>query len=320
MVAKKGFIFVGIVLGCMPCLFGNDEKIASEKTNCLPAASQKVDARISGDIERPLLRPVVSKTEEAISNSNNQKTEELPSGSHKEDSVESLLSLLRTEREKLQGLENRYRKIGNNVLAEADGTKSKDGDVGKITESLPAAPENGLSPSGNLQAKTGTSRETSNGDSIKNAKVEEGSSTAQLYVMKNNKKSELDANNTKNHRLNMILRNVSQVDVAECYYKLCEYDNALQMYKLLTPNNTSLDQYTWAQYQVANCYRNMKKYDMALGEYQRFVNQFPESDLIDQAKWYMEDVGWWKAWSEKNTLTDNQLLTASNNHISKISK
>ncbi len=317
MVAKKGLIFVGIVLGCMPCLFGNDEKIASDKTNGLPAATQKVDARISGDIERPLLRPVVSKTEEAIPNSNNQKTEELPSGFKKEEGVESLLSLLRTEREKLQGLENQYRKIGNNVLMEPDGAKNKDGDMSKITESLPAAPENGFSPSGNLQAKIGTSRETSNGDSIKNAKVEEGSSTAQLYIMKNNKKSELDANNAKNQRLDMILRNVSQLDVAECYYKLCEYDNALQMYKLFTPDNTSSDQYIWAQYQVANCYRNMKKYDIALGEYQRFVNQFPESDLTDQAKWYMEDIGWWKAWYEKNTLANNQLLTASNNRISK---
>lgn len=317
MVAKKGLIFVGIVLGCMPCLFGNDEKIASDKTNCLPAAPQKVDARISGDIERPLLRPVVSKTEEAIPNSNNQKTEELPSGFKKEDGVESLLTLLRTEREKLQGLENQYRKIGNNVLMEPDGSKNKDGDMNKITESLPAAQENDPLQSGNMQAKIGTSRETSNGDSIKNAKVEEGSSTAQLYIMKNNKKSELDANNAKNQRLDMILRNVSQLDVAECYYKLCEYDNALQMYKLFTPNNTSSDQYIWAQYQVANCYRNMKKYDIALGEYQRFVNQFPESDLTDQAKWYMEDIGWWKAWSEKNTLANNQLLTASNNHISK---
>ena len=208
MLMKKGLIFVGIVLGCMPCLFGNDEKIASVKTNCLPTASQKVDARISGDIERPLLRPVVSKTEETISNSNNQKTEELPSGFKKEEGVESLLTLLRTEREKLQGLENQYRKIGNNVLMEPDGAKNKDGDMSKITESLPAAPENGFSPSGNLQAKIGTSRETSNGDSIKNVRVEEGSSTAQLYVLKNNKKSELGTNNTINQRLEMIIKNV----------------------------------------------------------------------------------------------------------------
>lgn len=283
MVAKKGLISLGIVLGCMPCLFGNEEKIASHKTNCLPASPQKVDARISGDIERPLLRPVVYKTEEAISNSNNQKTEEAPSGSGKEDGVESLLSLLRTEREKLQELENQYNKIGNNVFVEPDGIKNKDG------------------------------------DSIKDVSVKEGSSTAQLYVMKNNKKPEVGTNNTntKNQRLEMIIRNVSQLDVAECYYKLCEYDNALQRYKLFTPDNTSLDQYIWAQFQVANCYRNMKKYDVALSEYQRFVNQFPESNLTDQAKWYMEDIGWWKAWSEKNTLANNQLLTASNNRVSK---
>ena len=77
MVAKKGLIFVGIILGCMPCLFGNDEKIASQKTNSLPTAPQRVDAKISDDIERPLLRPVVYKKEEGVSNSNNQKTEEI---------------------------------------------------------------------------------------------------------------------------------------------------------------------------------------------------------------------------------------------------
>ena len=317
MVAKKGLIFVGIVLGCMPCLFGNEEKITSHKTNCLPAIPQKVDARISGDIERPLLRPVVYKKEEAISNSKNQKTEELPSGSKREDGVENLLSLLRTEREKLQELENQYNKIGNNVFVELDDTKNKDGDMNKITESLPAAPENSLSQSGNIQAKIGTSAKISNGDSIKDVSVKEGSSTAQPYTMKNNKKPEVGTNNTINQRLEMIIKNVSQLDVAECYYKLCEYDNALQRYKLFTPNNASSDQYIWAQYQVANCYRNMKKYDIALSEYQRFVNQFPESDLTDQAKWYMEDIGWWKAWSEKNTLANNQLLTASNNRVSK---
>jgi len=317
MVAKKGLIFVGIVLGCMPCLFGNEEKITSHKTNCLPAIPQKVDARISGDIERPLLRPVVYKKEEAISNSKNQKTEELPSGSKREDGVENLLSLLRTEREKLQELENQYNKIGNNAFVELDGAKNKDGDMNKITESLPTAPENGLPQSGDIQAKIGTSAKISNGDSIKDVSVKEGSSTAQPYTMKNNKKPEVGTNNTINQRLEMIIKNVSQLDVAECYYKLCEYDNALQRYKLFTPNNASSDQYIWAQYQVANCYRNMKKYDIALSEYQRFVNQFPESDLTDQAKWYMEDIGWWKAWSEKNILANNQLLTASNSRVSK---
>src|SRR3989339_730229 len=255
MVAKKGLIFLGIVLGCMPCLFGNDEKIVSNKTNYLPAIPQKVDARISGDIERPLLRPVVY--------------------------------------------------------------KKKDGYLSKITESLPTAPENGIPQSGRMQAKIGTSIEISNRDSIKDVSVKEGSSTAQLYTMKNNNKSESGTKNTINQRLEMIIKNVSQLDVAECYYKLCEYENALQMYKLFSPNNTSSDQYIWAQYQVANCYRNMKKYDVALSEYQRFVNQFPESNLTDQAKWYVEDIGWWKAWSEKNTLANNQLLTASNNRVSK---
>ncbi|MBI2471703.1 MAG: tetratricopeptide repeat protein [Planctomycetes bacterium] len=314
---KKGLIFIGIVLGCMSSLFGNDESVSSDKTNCLPATTQKVEARISGDIERPLLRPVVLKKEEAVSDLNNQKTEELSSDSKKEDGVENLLTLLRAEREKLQELENKYNKIGNHGLVELDGAKNKDADMSKTTGSLPAAPENGLPQSGDIQAKIGTPKEISNRDAARDASIRGGSSTARLYIMKNNKKSEVGTNNTINQRLEMIIKNVSQLDVAECYYKLCEYDNALQMYKLFTPNNTSSDQYIWAQYQVANCYRNMKKYDSALSEYQRFVNQFPDSDLTDQAKWYMEDIGWWKAWSEKNTLASNQLLTASNNYISR---
>ncbi|MDO8141369.1 MAG: tetratricopeptide repeat protein [Candidatus Brocadiales bacterium] len=317
MIVKKGLIFVGIVLGCMSCLFGNDESISSDKTNCLPATTQKVETKISGDIERPLLRPVVLKKEEAVSDLNNQKTEELSSDSKKEDGVENLLALLRTEREKLQELENKYNKIGNHGFVELDGAKNKNGDMDKITGSLPVAQENGLAQSGDIQDKIGMPKEISNRDAAKDVSIREGSSTAQLYIMKNNKKSEVCTNNTINQRLEMIIKNVSQLDVAECYYKLCEYDNALQMYKLFTPNNTSSDQYIWAQYQVANCYRNMKKYDSALSEYQRFVNQFPDSDLTDQAKWYMEDIGWWKAWSEKNTSANNQLLTASNNHVSK---
>ena len=317
MIIKKGLIFSGIVLGCMSFLYGNEENIANNKTNSLSTTPKKVYAKISGDIERPLLRPVACKKEDTVSNSNNQKTEEVPPSSKKEDSEDSLLSLLKAEREKLQELENQYKKIGNNMTVERDGTKYNDVDMNKMIESLPAVRENSPLQSLNIQSKVGTSTEISNGDSTKDVSIRSGSSTAQLYIMNNNKKSESGTNNAINQRLEMIIKNVNQLDVAECYYKLCEYDNAVQRYKLITPNNTSLDQYTWAQYQIANCYRNMKKYDSALSEYQRFVNQFPDSDLIDKAKWYMEDVNWWKAWCEKNTLANNQLLTASNSHVSK---
>lgn len=315
MIMKTVLIFFGIVLGSTHCLFGNDENVSSEKTNRLTATTQKAESRISGDIERPLLRHVVLKKEEAAVDLNNQKTEKVLSGSKKEEGVEHLLALLKAEKENLQEMENKYNKMRNIFPAEPDGAKNNNGATEKTTGVRDAA-EKHLSQSLNAPAESIASKETANKDSIQKETRAEGA-TAQSSVINNTNKSEAGATMARNPRLEMILKNVSQMDVAECYYKLCEYENALRMYKLFAQNNTSSDQYVWAQYQVANCYRNMKKFDNALSEYQQFVSQFPDSDLTDQAKWYMEDIGWWKAWHEKNTLANNQLLTVSNNHISR---
>lgn len=316
MIMKTLLILVGIVLGSVYCLFGNDENVSSEKANSLTTATQKAESRISGDIERPLLRHVILKNEEAALDLNSQKTGKTTSDSIKEEGVEHLLALLRAEKENLQEMENKYNKMRNIFPAEPDGAKNNNGASEKTTRAMLVA-EKHPSQSLNAPAESNASEETANKDSIQKETRMEREATAQSSVINNNNNSEAGAKMTRNPRLEMILKNVSQLDVAECYYKLCEYDNALRMYKLFAQNNASSDQYVWAQYQVANCYRNMKKYDNALSEYQQFVSQFPDSDLTGQAKWYMEDIGWWKAWHEKNTLANKQVLTVSNNHTSR---
>ncbi len=317
MTAKTGLVIIVIVLGFMPCLFGNDKDVASTKTNYLPSLPVKSDGRITADIERPLLRPVVYRKEEQVQKPGNQKVEGTPSEPKKEEGVESLLSLLRTEREKLQELEQQYNTIGNNGYPGQNSAGVNREGVNTMTEPTSVSQVAQSSQPDSIQMNSGTSTEIPGGDAATEVSAGKGGAAPQLSVMKNNKKSETALSSATNKRLEMIARQVSQLDIAECYYKLCEYGEALQTYKLLTPANTSLDQYVWAQYQIANCYRNMKKYDSAFGEYQRFVNQFPESALADQAKWYMDDVTWWKGWQEKNTSAGDQLLTASNNHISR---
>lgn len=131
-----------------------------------------------------------------------------------------------------------------------------------------------------------------------------GSSTEQQGIAKD-RKQEIDISEDLNRRLSKVIGNGRLLDLAECFYKLWEYNNALQTYKLITPSDVSSDQYMWAQYQIANCYRNMKEFDQAINEYQHFIDQYPTGDLIEPAKWYIDDANWWKSWYKKNTLTSS---------------
>lgn len=319
MIAKKGLLCVGIILGCMPSLLGENENVTSQKINNSPASSKKVyvKAEISSDIERPLLRPVKAEKDDIVTN--DQGTVESSSNSKTEQCIENIMSILQAERKKLQELENEYKKLKKDVV-EKDDIKNSEIDVKMETESISAYAGN-VRSSDRLQpndksAIAGTSSALAKIYPLKDASTRNGSSTGQLIV-KDSKKPEVGVSNDLNQRLSKVIGNVSKLDLAECFYKLCEYDNALQTYKLLTPNDISLDQYIWAQYQIANCYRNMKKFDVAFNEYQRFINQYPGSDWVEQAKWYIEDINWWKSWYEKNTLTSNQLLAASDSYKSK---
>ncbi|MFN3531386.1 MAG: tetratricopeptide repeat protein, partial [Candidatus Brocadia sp.] len=277
-----------------------------------------VKAEISSDIERPLLRPVKSEKDDAVTN--DQGTVESSSNSKTEQCIENIMSILQAERKKLQELENEYKKLRKDVMEE-DDAKNSEIDVKMETESISASAGN-VRSSDRLQpneksAIAGASSALAKIYPLKDASTRNGSSTGQLYIVKDSKKPEVGVSNDLNQRLSKVIGNVSKLDLAECFYKLCEYDNALQTYKLLTLNDIPLDQYIWAQYQIANCYRNMKKFDVAFNEYQRFINQYPGSDWVEQAKWYIEDINWWKSWYEKNTLTSNQLLVSSGSYESK---
>lgn len=316
MIAMKGFLYIGIILGCMSSLLGENENSASQKINISPVSSEKVYTKteISSDIERPLLRPV--KVEKEDTATNGLETEKSPSNPKTEQCIENIMSILEAERKKLQELENEYKKLKKDVI-EKDNVKNSEIDVKKENESISISGSNGLI-NDRLQpneksAIVGTSSVLATIYPSKDSSIQNSNPTGQLSV----KNPEVDINNDLNQRLSKVIGNVSIFDLAECFYKLCEYDNALQTYKLLTPDDISLDQYIWSQYQIANCYRNIKKLDVALGEYQRFVNQYPGSDLIEQAKWYIEDIHWWKSWYEKNTLTNNPLLAASDGHESR---
>lgn len=316
MIAKKGLLCIGIVLGCMSSIFGENENIATQKINSSPALSKKVYAKIeiSSDIERPLLRPVKLEKEDTVTN--DQETAESSSDSKTGPCIENIMSILKAERKKLQELENEYKKLKKDVM-EKDNADNYEIDVKKEVESISTSVSNDRLQPNEKSEEAGTSSALARVYPLKDASMRNGSSTALLYTVEDSKKPEAGINNDLNQRLSKVIGNVSMLDLAECFYKLCEYDNALQTYKLLTPDDISLDQYIWAQYQIANCYRNMKKFDVAFSEYQRFVNQYPGSDLIEQAKWYIEDIQWWKSWYEKNTLTNNPLLAASGNRESK---
>jgi tetratricopeptide (TPR) repeat protein len=306
MIMKKGLVFIGIILGSMSCLFGGGENIPSSGLGDPSTVSKKVHpkAKLSSDIERPLLRPVILKKEDTMVKE--QKTVE--TNPKKEQGFENVLLLLKAEREKLQELEREYKKLEKKMV-EGDNVKRYEVDVSD-TSKMVLTPE-GRDKIGERTEIAGTSSAILDGNTIKSI-----SSSPLFNASEVVKKSKNGFDNDLNQRLVKVVKNVSLIDLAECFYKLGEYNNALQTYKLLTPKDISLDQYTWSQYQIANCYRNMKKFDIAFGEYQRFIDQFPGSDLIDQAKWYMEDVNWWKSWYAKNTLIDNQLIALTNGHES----
>lgn len=292
MIGKKGFISIWCVLLSVLFVIDNDRVDSDEIGNCSSSESKKVrtEAGANNNIERLLLRPV--KVEKEVVNTSNLKSED-PLCSHgAEQCVDGMTSVLSSERKKLYELEDEYKKLERELIVRDD--KKKPGDNEKLKadkkpdkDSTPSLLEK-MYPMPNMISRA-------------------GSSTAQQHAINDSKGQEAGLSEDLSHRLSKLTESGSLLDLAECFYKLCEYNNALQTYKLITPTDTLLNQYIWVQYQIANCYRNMKKYDLALSEYQRFINQYPNGDLIESAKWYIDDVMWWKAWSEKNSLVSSRM-------------
>lgn len=311
---KKGFICIWVILSYMPFLTGNDYIDSSKIVNFPSSESRKVFAKpeVSNDIERLLLRPV--KLDKGNSAIVNQESVDHVFKPEPEQNIEGITSILSAEKRKLDELENEYKKLEKESIESAD---AKNSDLSVIKENAlsSASISNDKLTSVRKSFEGTTSSLLKKRDPMKIVISPVGSSTDQHRITKD-RKPETDASEDLSHRLSKVIGKGRLLDLAECYYKLGEYNNALQTYKLITSSDASLDQYTWAQYQIANCYRNMREFDRAISEYQRFINQYPSGDLIEPAKWYIDDVNWWKSWCEKNALTNSHKLEISNSNTS----
>ncbi|KKO18272.1 MAG: hypothetical protein DCC43_00040 [Candidatus Brocadia sp.] len=305
MLTKKWFMCIWIILSYVPSLIGDDHIDTHKIVKPLSLESKKVLAKpeMSNDIERLLLRPV--KLEKEKTTIANQESVDYMFKPETEQNIEGITSILSAEKRKLNELENEYSKLEKELLGGVDA-KNADLSVSKGSESSSASFSND---------KVISVEKSEKKYPMKNTISSVGSSSDKPRVTKD-EKLEKGISENLSYRLSKVVGNGKLLDVAECFYKLGEYNDALQTYKLITSSDVSLDQYRWTQYQIANCYRNMREFDLALSEYQRFVNQYPTGDLIESAEWYIDDVNWWKSWCEKNAVNNRRNLEISKIHKS----
>lgn len=247
-------------------------------------------------------------------------TDKTSAGVKEYQSMENVLSNLNAEKERLRELEQKYLKL-QGVTSEAGlGKYFKSGtekDIGSV--SVPEASklsktvnQTGIGNVSNMITESSPLQGSKNVQYLKNdGDTELQKEHDNVVEMEDEKKAGVSS------RMLQYLagreREVNPVIIAECFYKLGEYEKALQSYKNIPQEEVLPHQFIWIQYQVANCYRYLKKYDDALNEFQNFIDKYPDSELVVQAKWYIEDINWWKEWREKNTLKNNKLLMLSDN-------
>ncbi|MEK7775753.1 MAG: hypothetical protein AAB331_00055, partial [Planctomycetota bacterium] len=219
-----------------------------------------------------------------------------------EHSEEAVLSILKAEKEKLQALEKKYGQLADEFKLEASSEEKGLSAQAAILNNKPTPVNDTSSAKNALLSKT-------EGKPAKGISTTAGNRAAG--------QQKVSSEETLDSRLEKEMKTINSFNAAECYYKLCEYENALKTYKMLTPDNCLAEQYQWAQFQIANCYRNLKDFEAALGEFKRFAGLSHDNELIDQANWYISDIQWWKTWNEKKSLLNNQLLAASGNKESK---
>ena len=212
-----------------------------------------------------------------------------------EYSEESVIVVLKAEKEKLRVLEKKYGQLADELMLEA-GSEEKGSTSQTTVLNNKHTPANAQVSKAEIKPSKGISTNAGN---------------------RSAGQQKAPAEESLDSRLEKELKTVNSFNAAECYYKLCEYENAMKTYKMLTPDNCLAEQYQWAQFQIANCYRNLKDFEAALGEYKRFTGLSHDNELIDQANWYISDIQWWKTWNEKKSLLTNHLLAATGNKESK---
>ncbi len=345
---KTTYITLGLVLMYTPCLLGGGENISNNKISATP---DKLQTKLSNDIEMPLLRPIQVKTEEkpVVSEPVGQTPELFDREAHAPEVVVAppsqplpkpqiqqprLLSQPPQEPKpqpqsqpqllsqpsalpdtQAQG-EHSNEAVLSILMAEKEKLRVLEKKYGQLEGEFKLeadSEEKGLSAQSTV---------ISNKHIPANAPVSktEGKPAKGISANAGNRavgQPKAPSEESLDSRLEKEMKTVNSFNAAECYYKLCEYESALKTYKTLTSDNCSAEQYQWAQFQVANCYRNLKDFDTALGEFKRFAGLSHDNELIDQANWYISDIQWWKTWSEKRSLLTNQLLAASGNKESK---
>ncbi|GJQ49659.1 MAG: hypothetical protein HKUEN01_20450 [Candidatus Kuenenia stuttgartiensis] len=236
------------------------------------------------------------------------------SGAGEHQGVERVLSNLNVENERLRELEKKYLTLQGVTSETGIGKYFKSGAT-KDIDSVAVHEVGNVSKTDGQSDAGDTSNEISEYTPLQysknfedavpqkeevDASVEDGEERARMH-------------NRLHRYLTGIEKETPPITIAECFYTLGEYEKALQGYKNIPQEAVTPYQYMWARYQIANCFRQLKKYDDALNEFQRFIDENPKSELIVQAKWYVDDIAWWKEWQEKNTLKNNKLLMLSDN-------
>jgi len=337
---KSTCVALGFVLMHTSHLMGSNNNVPSNKVVWASETSDKTQAKanLDNDIERTLLRPVQVKIEETpvayeptVAEDISTKTPTIvtkekpvapapvgvpvspPSKSRTqgERGEGEIQLILKAEKEKLQDMERKYGVLEDELKAEACNS-AKDAP----SQAPAASPDNRRVSTRNVLSGKNISSVKTGEKPAKSVGV--GADNPAIGQQNENSKNFNESNDESlNSRLEIATKMTNSLNLAECYYKLCEYESALKMYKSLTPDKCSAEQYSWAQFQIANCYRNLKDFDAAVGEFKRFISLSQDKELIEQASWYISDLQWWKSWNEKKSTLNNQLLAATGKKESK---
>ena len=231
--------------------------------------------------------------------------------------VERVLSNLNAENERLRELEKKYLTLQGVTSETGIGKYFKSGTT-KDSDSVAVTNAGNLSETAGQTGAGDTSKGIPEYTPLQYSKnFEDGApqkEKEEVDVSGGDGEEKARMSNRLHHYLSGIEKEIPPITVAECFYKLGEYEKALQGYKNILQEEVTPYQYMWARYQIANCFRQLKKYDDALNEFRHFIDENPKSELIVQAKWYIDDIAWWKEWQEKNTLKNNKLLMLSDNN------
>ncbi|MDR4509039.1 MAG: tetratricopeptide repeat protein [Candidatus Brocadiaceae bacterium] len=316
----KGFIrnLVGENNGIKTTFSGNKDVIDRSLLRPVSFEKEKSVHAVTSDFvkkngnEKSMAKSVVN-TEKVESVVDKQEITDDTLDSAASKGVESLISFLKSEREKLKELEGQLKSMRsfNKSIGNSKDDLMEDG---KKNESDTFFSGNDFMQNGSEMDLNGNHEEMFNGSQTKKIVRAIGTSTVNLtldHKKRKNNRREMDS--TLTQRLTNLVGDIGPLTIAESYYKLGEYNEALKTYKKITPEEASKDQYIWVQFQIANCYRNMKKFELAMNEFQGFVEKYPQDTLAEQAKWYIDDTDWWISWYKKNTVASKQFSSLKDN-------